>query len=302
MPASPMNPSPSMPPLKIGLFAIGLDAYWPQFPGLEERLKGYTERVAQKLGRPGAQVVNLGLVDFPEKASDADHAFRRADVDLNLLIPQHLCALLYRTASRAACPGSAHHPKPGAFSRVGLRSLPSTWRPHQNDGGVVGILLDLSRAGDRECFQPMPYSFLSSHRRAGERPYGLDEIDDWIEAARVAGIMEHNRLGVMGHYYGGMLDIYSDLTQQCAYFGGHMEMVEVDELVGLRRQVSDSEIQKKVLESFKSSLKYSQIAEPMNSHALRAPPLHSTGWSKSTISARLHTTPRDRATRRVKRP
>ena len=30
--------------------------------------------------------------------------------------------------------------------------------------------------------------------------------------------MEHNRLGVMGHYYGGMLDIYSDLTQQCALF------------------------------------------------------------------------------------
>ena len=58
--------------------------------------------------------------------------------------------------------------------------------------------------------------------------------------------MEHNRLGVMGHYYGGMLDIYSDLTQQCAYFGGHIEVVEVDELAALRRQVSDAEIKKRV--------------------------------------------------------
>ena len=33
----------------------------------------------------------------------------------------------------------------------------------------------------------------------------------------------------MGHYDGGMLDIYSDLTQQCSYFGGHIEMMEVDE-------------------------------------------------------------------------
>ena len=49
--------------------------------------------------------------------------------------------------------------------------------------------------------------------------------------------MEHNRLGVMGHYYGGMLDIYSDLTQQCAHFGGHIEVIEVDELAALRRQV-----------------------------------------------------------------
>ncbi len=27
--------------LKIGLFGIGLDAYWEQFMGLKERLEGY---------------------------------------------------------------------------------------------------------------------------------------------------------------------------------------------------------------------------------------------------------------------
>jgi L-arabinose isomerase len=46
----------------------------------------------------------------------------------------------------------------------------------------------------------------------------------------------------MGHYYGGMLDIYSDLTQQCAGFGGHVEIVEVDELASLRAGVSSVEI------------------------------------------------------------
>ncbi len=30
-------------PLKVGLFGIGLDAYWPQFKGLKERLEGYIE-------------------------------------------------------------------------------------------------------------------------------------------------------------------------------------------------------------------------------------------------------------------
>jgi L-arabinose isomerase len=38
-------------------------------------------------------------------------------------------------------------------------------------------------------------------------PRAWTEIDDWIDAGRVAHSMEHNRLGVMGHYYGGMLDI-----------------------------------------------------------------------------------------------
>jgi L-arabinose isomerase len=39
----------SRPPLRVGLFGIGLDVYWPQFAGLQERLEGYLRRVADKL-------------------------------------------------------------------------------------------------------------------------------------------------------------------------------------------------------------------------------------------------------------
>jgi L-arabinose isomerase len=28
-------------PLRLGLFGIGLDTYWPQFKGLKNRLMGY---------------------------------------------------------------------------------------------------------------------------------------------------------------------------------------------------------------------------------------------------------------------
>jgi L-arabinose isomerase len=60
--------------------------------------------------------------------------------------------------------------------------------------------------------------------------------------------MEHNRLGVMGHYYGGMLDIYSDLTLQCATFGGHIEIIEVEELAAVRAKVTASEIDDRIAE------------------------------------------------------
>ncbi len=77
-------------------------------------------------------------------------------------------------------------------------------------------------------------------------PECWEEAGEWIEAARVASVMAHNRLGLMGHYYCGMLDIYTDLTQQCAYFGGHMEIIEVDELAALRRGVTAEEIEARV--------------------------------------------------------
>jgi L-arabinose isomerase len=73
-----------------------------------------------------------------------------------------------------------------------------------------------------------------------------NEIKEWIEAGRVAHVMAHNRLGAMGHYYGGMLDIYTDLTRQVASFGGHIEMIEVDELSARIKEVPDAEVEEKL--------------------------------------------------------
>jgi L-arabinose isomerase len=42
--------------LRVGLFGIGLEAYWSQFAGLEARLKGYVERVAERLAAPGREI------------------------------------------------------------------------------------------------------------------------------------------------------------------------------------------------------------------------------------------------------
>jgi L-arabinose isomerase len=52
----------------------------------------------------------------------------------------------------------------------------------------------------------------------------------------------------MGHYYSGMLDIYSDVTLQCATFGTHIEILEVDELAERRREVGDASIQARLAE------------------------------------------------------
>ncbi|RZM29012.1 MAG: arabinose isomerase [Pedobacter sp.] len=79
-------------------------------------------------------------------------------------------------------------------------------------------------------------------------PHVRKEIEEWVNAATVARTMYYNRLGLMGTYYGGMLDIYTDLTLQCATFGGHIEILEVDELSALRRDVTEEEIDRKLLE------------------------------------------------------
>lgn len=48
---------------KIGIFGIGLAAYWPQFEGLKVRLQRYQKQVEDKIVAMGAEVVSAGLVD-----------------------------------------------------------------------------------------------------------------------------------------------------------------------------------------------------------------------------------------------
>jgi L-arabinose isomerase len=230
----------------VGLFGIGLDAYWPQFAGLEERLKGYIGRVAELLGQPGVKVVNLGLIDTPEKAFAAGHQLRQADVDLIFLYvtTYALSSTVLPVVRRAKVPVILLNLAPGAaidydsFNKMGDRTkMTGEWLAYCQACSVPEIANVFKRSG-------VPFFQVTGmlEKDAG----AWQEITEWIDAGRVAHRMEHNRLGVMGHYYGGMLDIYSDLTQHCAVFGGHIEIIEVDELADLRRSVSAEEISSRV--------------------------------------------------------
>src|SRR5450432_4248292 len=232
---------------RIGLFGIGLDAYWPQFPGLHERLTGYIGQVAGKLGRPGVEVVNLGLIDTPEKAQEAGHRFRRADVDLIFLhvTTYALSSTVLPVVRRAKVPVIILNLAPEAaidcasFNSMNDRTkMTGEWLASCSACAVPEIANVFNRSG---------IAFNQVTGMLGNDPECWNEVDDWIEAARVAHVMEHNRMGVMGHYYNGMLDIYSDLTQQCAWFGGHVEIVEVDELAALRRDISNEQIAARVM-------------------------------------------------------
>jgi L-arabinose isomerase len=238
--------------LKVGLFGIGLDAYWPQFPGLQERLIGFTEQVARKLESFGVRVVNLGLIDTPERSFSAGHEFRKANVNLIFLhvTTYALSSTVLPAVRRAKVPVIILNLAPAAaidyanFNRLGDRSkMTGEWLAHCQACPVPEIANVFNR-----CRIP----FFQVTGMLEDDPVAWAQIAEWVEAARVADLMEHNRLGLMGHYYGGMLDIYSDLTQQSAYFGGHVEMLEVEELALLRRQVGEFDVSGRVSE-FRSS-------------------------------------------------
>ena len=226
---------------RIGLFGIGLDTYWPQFDGLLARLTGYQKTIAQRLEGFDADLADAGMVDNPEKARQAASRFRREEVDLIFLYVSTyaLSSTVLPVVQEARVPVVVLNLQPvaqldyEAFNRLGDRGvMTGVWLEHCQSCSVPEIACVLNRVG-------IPFHLVTGHLQDED---AWTEIGDWVAAARVAVGMRHNRVGVLGHYYCGMLDVYSDLTQQSAVFGNHFELLEMCQLLALREAVREEEL------------------------------------------------------------
>ena len=226
----------------MGLFGIGLEAYWAQFAGLEKRLIQNTNRVAERLGAMHVEVVNLGLVDSPEKARIAGHQFRQADVDLIFLYvtTYALSSTVLPVVRRARVPVIVLNLAPAPA--IDYATFNSLGDPTRMTGEWLAFCQACPVPEIANVFQRCGIPFHQVTGTLEDDPTAWNEIAEWVAAARVATVMEHNRIGVMGHHYGGMLDIYTDLTLQSATFGSHIEFIEVDELASLRAAAGDAEV------------------------------------------------------------
>ena len=232
---------------KIGLFGIGLDTYWAQFDGLLDNLKGYQEQIKTRIDGFGVEVIDAGMVDNPVRAREAADFLKSQDVEIVFLYVSTyaLSSTVLPVAQKLKVPVVILNLQPvsqldyEAFNKLGDRGkMTGVWLEHCQACSVPEIASVFNRSG-------ILYDFVTGYLQDEE---AWCEIEAWAEAARVAAAIRNNRLGVLGHYYGGMLDVYTDLTKQSAVFGTHIEMLEMCELKKYRDEVTDTEVQLKIQE------------------------------------------------------
>lgn len=233
--------------MKIGIFSIGLNTYWDQFEELLGHLNGYHTQIRDRVAGMGVEVVDAGMVDCPQKASAAAALFKAEDVELIFLFisTYALSSTVLPVVQKAKVPVVMLNLQPVAqldyarFNALGDRGkMTGFWLEHCQSCSVPELACVFNRAG-------IDYHVVTGYLQQAE---AWAEITDWVDAAKVVAGMRSNRVGVLGHYYCGMLDVYSDLTQQSATFGNHFEILEMCELAELRKNVTDVEVQGKISE------------------------------------------------------
>jgi L-arabinose isomerase len=219
--------------LRIGLFGIGLAAYWPQFEGLRESIEGHLGAIANQLAQWG-EVVGGGLVDTAQAGAAAGDRFAEARIDLLvcwsgtyatstqvlpvaqragapvlLLNMQPKAAMDYATADTREC-----------LAMAGICPIPEL-------AGVFG------RTG-------VPYRIVTGHLDGDEVAWA--EIEGWCRAAAAVKPLRRGRFGMLGHTYPGMIDMSTDVAVIASQLGAHVEILEIEDVRDRARAASEGQI------------------------------------------------------------
>jgi L-arabinose isomerase len=230
---------------QVGLFGIGLDTYWPQFKGLRERLQGYQGFIAERLGTLNVEVTDAGLVDSPEAARQAAGLFREKPVDAIFLY------ISTYALSHTVLPVAQQTGVP--IIVLNLQPVPAIDYEKFNSLGDRGVMTGEWLAHCQACCAP---EIANAFNAGGidfnlvtgwlEEDFAWSQISAWVDAIRVRREIRDARVGILGHYYNGMLDVYTDVTRLASVFGSHFELIEMDQLKRHRDVVTPDAVRGKL--------------------------------------------------------
>ncbi len=226
--------------VKVGLVAGGLGAYWPQFPELLPQLQRSVARVSERISGLGAEVTDVGFISDEREAAVAAERLRVAGCDIVVvfLTTYMTASMVVPIAQRVGAPVLC----------LNLQPTEAMDHPAMDTGTWLAYCGACPLPEVANAFERCNLAFRSVSGFL-EDPQAWARITRWITAAGVRGGLRNARHGLVGHLYPGMLDVSTDLTMVTAHFGGHVEVLEYDDLRVRVAAVTDAEVTAKLAQA-----------------------------------------------------
>jgi L-arabinose isomerase len=225
------------PPTRVGLVAGGLGAYWPQFPDLLPQLRRSAERVSARMRDLGCDVVDVGFISDAQEGAAAAEKLRAAgcDIIVGFLTTYMTATMLVPVAQRSGAP----------VLLINLQPTESMDHATFDTGAWLAYCGACPLPEMANAFMRSGIAFRSvSGYLEDERAWA--KIGRWVKAAGVRAALRRGRHGLMGHLYPGMLDVATDLTLVPVNLGGHVEVLEFDDLRVRVEKVTDPEVKERM--------------------------------------------------------
>jgi L-arabinose isomerase len=180
----------------------------------------------------GADVVDVGFISDAQEGAAAAEKLRTAgcDIIVGFLTTYMTATMLVPIAQRSGAPVLLINLQP-TESMDHASFDTGQWLAYCGACPLPEMANAFLRCG-------IPFRSVSGYLE-DERAW--TKIGRWVRAAGVRAALRRGRHGLMGHLYPGMLDVSTDLTLVPANFGGHMELLEFDDLRVRVEKVTDAE-------------------------------------------------------------
>ncbi len=218
---------------RIGLVAGGLGAYWPQFPDLLPELQRSAQEVARRIAGFDADVVDVGFISDAQEADVAAETLRAAGCDLIVMF-----LTTYMTATMVVPIAQRAH---ADVLFINLQPTEKMDHATFDTGAWLAYCGACPLPEMANAFQRCGIDFRSVSGYVGDER-ARRRIEGWVRAAAVKRALRHGRHGLLGHLYPGMYDVATDLTLIPSRLGGHVEVLEIDDLRVRVAHVRDDEV------------------------------------------------------------
>ena len=217
---------------KVGVIAIALGAYLPQFPTLVPEFEAQYDAFKKTIPDT-VEMIDGGIVTTKELSMEAGDKFRAADVDLVIL------QLLTYATSYNMLPAVRDLNVPVVLVNVQKRKAPDyantdtpKWLGELYACGAVGeMVADLERAGKR-------HAVITGVVEGGDA-YVAKEIDEWCRAAQVRRRFRYTNIAQIGRPYPGMMDLYIDETNLYNRMGLYTKQFDWEKMWAIADPVTD---------------------------------------------------------------